>query len=408
MPRMSSTNFSTVTAAVGIVGAGPVGLCLANLLADAKIPTLLLEAEPSINLDLRASTFHPPTLDMLETIGVTPRLLDQGLVCPSWQIRHHPSGERAVFDMSVLEHDTKHPYRLQCEQWKLSQALLDRLRAQTDVDIRFGTRFLRLDQREDGVAAEIETEAGRETLRVAYLIGCDGARSTVREAVGLDFSGVTYPETTILATTLFPFEDHLEGLSNVTYCWKADGNFSLLKVPGRWRVSIYPREDLSIEAQMTPDAIEASLQDVVPRAERYEVLEQRPYRVHMRIVPDYRVGRVLLAGDAAHVNSPSGGMGLNGGLHDVFELADALASILRGGGNADLLDRYTRRRRVVAQEEILAQADRNRARMREKDPERRRAMLQELQQICADRDRLRAYLRRSSMFEGLARAAAIA
>ena len=407
MPRMSSTNFSATTAEIGIVGAGPVGLCLANLLADAKIPTVLLEAEPSINLDLRASTFHPPTLNMLETIGVTPRLLERGLVCPSWQIRRHPSGERAVFDMSVLEHDTKHPYRLQCEQWKLSEALLDRLRVHTDVDIRFGTRFIRLDQREDYVAAEIETTAGRETLRVAYLIGCDGARSAVREAVGLDFSGVTYPETTILATTLFPFEDHLEGLSNVTYCWKADGNFSLLKVPGRWRVSIYPREDLSIEAQMTPDAIEASLQDVVPRAEPYEVLEQRPYRVHMRIVPDYRVGRVLLAGDAAHVNSPSGGMGLNGGLHDVFELADTLASIVRGGGT-DLLDRYTRRRRIVAQEEILAQADRNRARMRERDPERRRAMLQELQQICADRDRLRAYLRRSSMFEGLARAAAIA
>lgn len=404
---MSSANASSLTAIVGIVGAGPVGLCLANLLADANIATVLLEAEPSINLDLRASTFHPPTLDMLETLAITPQLLDRGLPCPTWQIRLHPSGERAVFDMSVLEADTRHPYRLQCEQWKLSQALLDRLRSRSDLEIRFGTRFVQLDQREEYVAADIETGAGRETLRFAYLIGCDGARSTVRDAAGLDFSGVTYPETTILATTRFPFEDHLEGISNVTYCWKADGNFSLLKVPGRWRVSIYPREDLSIEAQMTPDAIEASLQDVVPRRERYEVLEQRPYRVHMRIVPDYRVGRVLLAGDAAHVNSPSGGMGLNGGLHDAFELADTLESVL-GGGHADLLDRYTRRRRIVAQEEILAQADRNRARMREKNPERRRAMLQELQQICADRGRLRAYLRRSSMFDGLARAAAIA
>jgi len=407
MTRMSAANSPGLTAEIGIVGAGVVGLCLASLLAEAGIAVVVVEAEPSINLDLRASTFHPPTLDMLETLGVATGLLDQGLICPNWQIRLHPSGERAVFDMSVLEPDTKHPYRLQCEQWKLSQALLGRLRAQAEVDIRFATRFVALAQRDDCVAAEVETGAGRESLRFAYLIGCDGARSTVREAVGLEFSGVTYPETTILATTRFAFEEHLEGLSNVTYCWKADGNFSLLKVPGRWRVSIYPQEDLSIEEQMAPAAIQASLQDIVRRDELYEVLEQRPYRVHMRIVPDYRVGRVLLAGDAAHVNSPSGGMGLNGGLHDAFELAKALGAIHQGHGDADLLDRYTRRRRIVAREEILAQADRNRARMREKDPERRRAMLKELQQVCADRDRLRAYLRRSSMFDGLARAAAI-
>jgi 2-polyprenyl-6-methoxyphenol hydroxylase-like FAD-dependent oxidoreductase len=275
-------------------------------------------------------------------------------------------------------------------------------------DIRFGARLLGLDRLADRVAFEVETAAGRERMRAPFVVGCDGARSTVRAAVGLDFGGVTYPETTILATTRFPFEEHIAGLSNVTYCWKEDGNFSLLKIPGRWRVSIYPREDLSIEAQMAPAAIDACLQDIVRRDEPYEVLESRPYRVHMRIVPSYRAGRVLLAGDAAHVNSPAGGMGLNGGIHDAFCLAEALVAILRRGGGDDLLDRYDRQRRPVAQDEILAQADRNRARMREKDPARRRAMLAELQAIAADEDRLKAYLRRSSMIEGLARAAAIA
>ena len=223
----------------------------------------------------------------------------------------------------------------------------------------------------------------------------------------LPFEGETYPETTLLVTTLFPFEEHLEGLSNVTYCWKRDGNFSLLKVPGRWRVSIYPREDLSIEEQLSEEMIEASLQEIVPRAQAYEVKEKRPYRVHQRIVDKYNKGRLALAGDAAHLNSPSGGMGLNGGVHDAFELAAALTDMLRHGAPLERLDLYDRKRRPIARDQIIAQADRNRARMREKDPEKRRELLADLQAIVNDRQRLHAYLLRSSMIEGLRQAQAI-
>jgi 3-(3-hydroxy-phenyl)propionate hydroxylase len=229
----------------------------------------------------------------------------------------------------------------------------------------------------------------------------------VRPSLGLPFEGETYPETTILATTTFPFEEHLEGLSNVTYCWKEHGQFSLLRVPGRWRVSIYPREEVPIEEQMTPQSLEASLQDIVPRPEAYDIAEQRPYRVHMRIAPSFRQGNVLLGGDAAHLNAPAGGMGLNGGIHDAFELAAALYDVLRVGAPDSRLDVYDRRRRTVAREDVIAQADRNRARMRERDPGRRRAMLTELQAITADREKLHAYLMRSSMIEGLRRAAAM-
>lgn len=390
-----------------IVGAGPVGLCLANLTAQAGIETLVLEAEPAINTDLRASTFHPPTLDMLESLGITEQLLAQGLICPSWQIRLHPSGERAVFDMSVLQDDTRHPYRLQCEQWKLSRALLARVEKESKAELRFSAKVTGVRQGEDGVALEIETADAHETIAAPYVIGCDGARSIVRGAVGLGFDGVTYPETTILATTRFPFENYLEGISNVSYCWMDGGNFSLLKVPERWRVSIYPREDVAIEEQLAPDAIEASLQVIVAKPTPYEVAEVRPYRVHMRIAANYRAGRVLLAGDAAHVNAPAGGMGLNGGIHDAFCLAECLSAVLRQGAGPERLELYDRRRRPVANDEILAQADRNRARMREKDPARRRDMLAELQAICADRARLYTYLRRSSMLDGLKRAALV-
>jgi 2-polyprenyl-6-methoxyphenol hydroxylase-like FAD-dependent oxidoreductase len=395
---------------VAIAGAGPVGLTLAYLLSLQGISVVVVERAAGLTEDLRASTFHPPTLDMLDTIGLGGNLVSEGLICPDWQIRQHPSGERAVFDLSVLAADTAHPYRLQCEQWKLSRLLMSQLTRQGTVDVRFGTAAAGITQDDLGVSLEVETgETGeRETIRARFVIGADGARSFVREAVGLDFTGRTYPETTLLVTTTFPFEDHLEGLSNVSYCWRAGGNFSLLKVPGRWRISVYPREDAPIEDQMQDDAIEAALQVIVARPDRYDVLEKRPYRVHQRIVPDYRAGRVVLAGDAAHLNNPSGGMGLNGGIHDAFELSAALQDMLRGTAGPGRLDLYTRRRRPVASEQILMQADRNRARMRERDPAKRREILAGLQEITADREKLRDYLLRSSMIEGLRMAARVA
>ncbi len=384
-----------------------MGLCLAFLLADKGMSVTVIEPEPGIVNELRASTFHPPTLDMLEPSGITAELLARGLICPDWQIRMHPSGQRAVFDMSVLASDTRHPYRLQCEQWKLSEALLARLRTFPHVRIVFGARVENfVDDEATGITASIAADGGTQSIKARFLVGCDGARSAVRKGLGLPFEGQTYPETTLLVTTTFPFEDHLEGLSHVSYCWKEGGNFSLLKVPGRWRVSIYPREDLSIDQQLSDAMIEAALQVVVPRDAAYEVLERRPYRVHQRIVPAYVKGRVTLAGDAAHVNSPAGGMGLNGGIHDAFALAEALHGILAKGRPLQDLGRYDRQRRPIAAQQILAQADRNRSMMREKDPALRLQHLERMQAITADREAMRAHLLTSSMIEGLRLAAA--
>ncbi len=389
-----------------VAGGGPVGLCLALLLAEKNIDVTVVEAAVEPARDLRASTFHPPTLDMLDRIGIGEPLIEAGLPCPDWQIRLHPSGEHAVFRLAVLADDTNHPYRLQCEQWQLTELLRARLVGRADV--LMGTKLVSFSQDFSGVLAEIEDSSGRGKLAAKFLAGCDGVRSTVRAGLGLYFEGDTYPETTLLATTTFPFQAHLEGLSNVSYCWReGPTNFSLLRMPDRWRVSIYPLEDYAMAELTKPAAVEAALQAIVAKPEPYVFGDVRPYRVHMRMVEQYVSGRVALAGDAAHINAPAGGMGLNGGLHDAFELAAALAAASAGKPHEPLLDRYDRRRRPVARDEIVAQADRNRARGRERDPIKRRKLLAGLRAITADPVRMRNYLLHTSMIDGLARAAAV-
>lgn len=390
-----------------VVGAGPVGLTCAALLARAAIPVLVLEATLARGRDLRASTWHPPTLDMLDELGLAAPLGAAGLVCPTWQVRMHPSGERAVFDLGVLADETRHPYRLQCEQQVYCELLeTDLTTAEGTCSLRRGVEVTGLAQSEAGVLVNVrEADGTTAGLEAAWVIGADGARSVVRQATGLDFQGSTYPETTILATTTFPFEEHLEGLSNVSYCWSAEGTFSLLRLPKLWRVSLYADAGEPVEQAMQPAAIEAKLQRIVLMSRPYEVLEARPYRIHQRIVAEYRRGRVLLAGDAAHLNSPSGGMGMNGGIHDAFNLCAKLIRVWHGE-DAALLDLYGRQRRPVAEEQILAQAHQNRTRMQERDPAKRRATLRELQAVAADPARAREYLLKSSMITGLRQAEA--
>ncbi len=394
-----------------IVGAGPVGLCAALRLARAGVRCLVLERGAGVAADLRASTFHPPTLEMLTALDLTPHILKHGLIVPTWQIRQHETHERAVFDLGVLASDTPHPYRVQFEQAKFVALALAAAKAEPRIDFEFNATVTTVGQADARVqvgwsapSRDAATGPTTQQATAAWLIGADGAGSTIRELSGLDFEGTSYPETTVLATTTFPFEAHLPGLSPVNYVWTADGNYSLLKLPDRWRVSLYPDPGELPEHMDTPESIERKLQRIVPRRHAYEVLEHRPYRVHKRIVGSYRVGRVLLAGDAAHINSPAGGMGMNGGIHDAFNLADKLARVL-AGESAALLDLYDRQRRPVARDEILMQAERNRNRMQNRDPAWRRTELARLQAIAADAQTAREHLLASSMITGLRHAA---
>jgi 2-polyprenyl-6-methoxyphenol hydroxylase-like FAD-dependent oxidoreductase len=384
---------------VAIVGAGPVGLTLALKLARGGVPVSIYEKAATLPPELRASTFHPPSLEMLDTLGLADPLIALGERTPTWQIRMHETGEKAEFDLSVLAKDTRYPYRLQCEQFHLARLALEALQREPNAEIRFSTEIAGIAQ--DAEGATLETTAGAR-IAARWVVGCDGARSIVRRTLDLPFEGTTYPETIVLIVTTTDFRERFPDWSGVNYVWTAGGNFATLRLPGRWRVSHYPADVSDLDAVLAPANIERFLQSIAARPEPYAVERTAPYRIHQRVASTYRVGRLLLAGDAAHLNSPTGGMGMNSGVHDAFCLADKLARVWHGADGA-LLDAYVAERRPVAIEHVLQQADRNRNRMKERDPDKRRAILADLQATASDREKCHAFLLRSSMIEGLRR-----
>ena len=384
-----------------IAGAGPVGLVAAAALAAEGIPVLIVEAERDLPDGLRASTFHPPTLDMLKRFGVVEAMIEQGLVCPTWQFRDRAAGPVATFDHAMIAGDTDHPFRLQCEQWRLTRLLRDRLATNPDVEFLYDARAAEVTQDADGVTLTVERADGaREPIRGAWLIGADGARSAVRKSLGIGFEGQTIPELYLTLSTPFPFHDHVERLTNIAYISDPDEWFVLLRTASLWRVLLPTDPDEPEEVMLSDARIEERMQQVLPAAAPYEIRHRTAYRVHERVADRYLAGRVLLAGDAAHVNNPLGGMGMNGGIHDALNLAEKLAQVWRGA-DAALLGRYERQRQKVAREVVQQQALRNRALLNQKDPATRQAFLDDLRATAEDPARHRAHLLRSSMIQSL-------
>lgn len=386
-----------------IIGAGPVGLTLAMRLGLKGHKVCVLEAQSDIETDLRASTFHPPTLDLYDEQGITAQLIESGLVAPTWQVRMNHTNEFAEFDLSILKDHTNHPYRLQCEQWRLSGFLRDYIENKLpNVSLLWGHPCESFNQDASSVVVNSKSSTSDlTTFKAKFLIGCDGARSIVRKNLCLEFEGQTFPETTILATTHFPFQDYLDHLSYINYCWTSDGTFSLLRLKNLWRVSLYPSLDESIDSAIESQSVRRKINQISSSFGDSPILEIRPYKIHQRVVKQYVVGRVLLAGDAAHINSPSGGMGMNGGVHDAFNLADKLNRILKGEG-IELLNKYERQRRPIAIKHVIEQSSKNRARMQEKDMSKRLLTLQELKRKSQDKSLALDYLLETSMISGLA------
>src|SRR5262245_18258331 len=395
-----------------ISGGGPVGLLCAWLLGRQGIPVRLFDENDSPQADPRAATTHPATLDLLSDDGLADEMARVGLVAPIFQFWDRPTDSLvAAFDHAILKNDTRHPFVVQCEQFKTAKLLLQRLEKIPNAEIMYGHAVTGVSQDANSASLTVRGPDGITTHKGAYVIGADGGRSTVRKQAGIAFDGFTWPERFIVFTTPFDFEAE-RGYCYRSYfadpgawcnCFKvsADGP------PGLWRTG-YPTDSTTPEEELTSDAaVQALMHKFFPASHDYEVVHRNLYVTHQRVAATFRKGRVVLAGDSAHINNPIGGMGLNGGLQDGANLSDKLARIILDGAPDHLLDIYARQRRTVAVEFVQEQAIANNKRLEATDPEVRKKNLDDLHATAADPERARQFLLRTSMIASQRRADAL-
>ena len=387
-----------------IAGAGPVGLVAAAQLVRQKVPVTVLEAGDELSSESRASTFHPPTLDMLAGLGAAASLIRAGLKAPKLQYRSK-DGVIAQFDFGEISDRTAHPYRVQSEQFKLTRILLDQLRNDECFEIQFGARVLNVEQDQTGVRVKVSANGRDEVRAGSWLVGADGARSEVRHALGIEFEGFTWPERFLVLSTPFDFDAVMGDLVSVNYVADPECWHFLLRVPGMWRVMFPVGQDVNDETATSPEFGQAQLSRVARCARKFEVIHTTLYRVHQRVAKRFRLGRAFLAGDAAHINNPLGGMGMNGGIHDAVNLTSKLAAVITGESADAELDRYDLQRRLITIESVQSQTIQNKRDLEATTEEAQREFRDRLRRIADDRDERRRYIERISMVASLRRAA---
>ena len=393
-----------------IAGGGPVGLICALVLQKYGIPGIVFESGMSTGTELRGSSFHAPTLDMLDEIGITERMLEVGIKATTFQYCDSEEGLVAEFDFGLLRGLTAYPFRLHLGQDQLSRIAYEKLMEGSDWEVRFGHRASAVIATEDDVRLTAETDSGPQEFAGRYLIGADGAASAVRRSLAIEFEGFTWPEQYLMAQTTYRLQDH--GYSNAAYIsdpveWKA--LFHLPQAEGApiWRV-VLPADPKTDDAVLLSDEeLQRRLHNFIAKDSPYEITHRNIYKVHQRVATTFRAGNALLAGDAAHVVNPMGALGLNGGIHDVFNLGEKLDTIRRGETDKSTLDRYVRQRREVNVSQIQASSIRNKKRLEEQDPLVRRKNNEELRRLAGDPDRALQYVKNASLITSLERAAEI-
>ncbi len=385
---------------VFIAGAGPVGLAAAAKLVRCGVPVTVFEAGAALAEESRASTFHPPTLDMLDEFGAAAPLMAQGLIAPRFQYRTC-EGVVATFDFAAIADMTRHPFRVQSEQFKLTRILHQQLARRGEFRIEFDCHVAGVEQDGTSVHVTIERNGVNERRSGRWLIGADGGRSDVRRALGVEFAGFTWPERFLVVSTPFDFRSVIADLVSVSYLADPERWHFLLEIPGLWRVMFPLTENISDEAASSRPFAQSLMAGVVKGITNYDIAHITLYKVHQRVAKNFRVGRCFLAGDAAHLNNPLGGMGMNGGIHDAMNLTAWLAAVWNGTAAEGDLDRYERQRRGVTLEYIETQSIANKRNLECANPD----FAAGLRRAAADPERMRDYLLRVGMIASLKRAA---
>jgi 3-(3-hydroxy-phenyl)propionate hydroxylase len=358
---------------------------------------VVCEKFPELNEEIRASTLHPPTLEMLQAWGVVDEVLATGYPVASLTYWERASRQRiAAFDYAAIANDTLFPYRLQCPQHILTRVLLPHLQQMPHVRVLFDHELVSFEQGEAAVSAHCTTPNGLQTIVGSYLCAADGANSTIRTQLGLAFEGMTYADRFLLIGTDYDFGTLFPGFGPVNYIFDPEEWVIILRLPDLARVVFRLRQEEVAEEAMAEAALRQRMWRFIGDEVPFDIKTTQLYRVHQRVAETFRQGRVLLLGDAAHINNPAGGMGMNSGIHDAYALAGRLTAVLSGQPDT-LLDEYSQIRRAVAMKSIQQYTDKNYQDLSATDPAYRQKRNEELLATATDPARAREYLLRASM-----------
>ena len=337
-----------------VVGGGPVGFVTALGLAQAGVKVLVLEAEDDVIESPRACVYHWSMLDGLERLGIREEAERIGFTKDDYLWLVKATGERIEYDISVVGRVTPFPYNIQLGQHQLAKIAQARLAALGHAEVRFGTTVTTLAQDESGVRVAVEGPEGIEYLEACYLVGADGAGSVVRKAIGLTFDGFTWPERFVATNLYHDFESGRYWQSNMVIDDQWGAVIVKINREGLWRCTYM--EDASLPAASFAERIPAAYEHLLPGEGGYTLDAASPYLMHQRCAPTFRKGRVMLAGDAAHVTNPTGGFGLTTGLFDAYALWPTLAAVVLEGADPALLDRWSKERRQIFLDRTSPQA----------------------------------------------------
>ena len=390
---------------VAVVGAGPVGTSMALALLREGFEVLLFEKETQLPADPRAATLQPPTLEMLVALGSGDEIIAKGFKAPEFQFHDRGSDDIvAEYDYGYLADETAYPYAVQCEQFKVADtnaAFIETLQAGT---LHLATQVIGFVQNESGVTLDVQDVEGKRQHRVDYLVGCDGGRSSIRKGLGIEFEGFTYEERFLVLTTPHDFFQRSFRIRNyvlnpIQWC-------ALFKVPhqgppGLWR-TVFPANTDDAVDPVSDEYVRAQIQGLEPELGLDDIVHRNIYKVNQRVAARFHSGRVFVAGDAAHVNNPLGGLGMNSGIHDAVNLTKKLVLAREHPDAAEsLFAAYTTERRGIATAYVQAQTIQNKKRLEARTPEQRTAAMAELRATAADPVRHKGWLMNASLIKGL-------